>query len=97
MTQRQISHQVTLPACVNGHAARHMHDLRAASAGGGHVLECECRQTAKHASVGDALQQWRRINTTRRPRAPRIENAAQVPQYDMAGIVQFPLALARGS
>lgn len=96
MTQRQISHQVTLPTCINGHTARHMHDQRAASAGGGHLLECECRQTAKHVCVGDALQQWRRINITRRPRVRRIEPVAQVPQYDMAGVVQFPLSLVRG-
>ena len=96
MTQRQISHQVTLPTCINGHTARHMHDQRAASAGGGHLLECECRQTPKYVCVGDALQQWRQINITRRPRVRRIEAVVQVPQYDMAGVVQFPLSLVRG-
>lgn len=96
MTQRQISHQVTLPTCINGHAARHMHDRRTASAGGGHLLECECRQTVKRASVGDALQEWLWINATSRPRVRRAEPLTVEPQYDMAGVVQFPLAFARG-
>ena len=99
MTQRQVTHQVTLPPCAAGHAVRHMHDLRRPQAGGGHLLECECRQTAKHASVGEALAQWRRLNTKRRAPARRSEPAAVTPAAPqvVAGVVQFPLAFARGA
>lgn len=37
MTQRQIPHAAPLPPCPAGHPARHIHDLRAAHAGGGHL------------------------------------------------------------
>ncbi|MEI2454594.1 hypothetical protein [Lysobacter firmicutimachus] len=100
MTQRQVAHQVTLPACAQGHAVRHVHDLRRPEAGGGHLLECECRQTAKYACVGDALRQWRRMNAKRRAAIRRSEPAAPAAQpapATLAGILQFPLAFVRGS
>ncbi|QWP76067.1 hypothetical protein J5226_21110 [Lysobacter sp. K5869] len=76
-----------------------MHDLRRPQAGGGHLLECECRQTAKHPSVGDALAQWRRLNTKRRAPVRRPEPTAVTPAAPqvVAGVVQFPLAFARGA
>lgn len=60
--QRMISHNPPLPACANGHAARHMHDQRAAHAGGGHFIECACRQTQRHPSLDAALPEWQRLN-----------------------------------
>lgn len=98
MTQRQVAHQVALPPCAQGHAVRHIHDLRRPQAGGGHFLECECRQTAKHASIGDALAQWRRLNVKRRAPVRRAEPVTVAPAapQGLAGVVQFPLAFARG-
>lgn len=62
MTQRHISHPEGLPACAAGHSARHIHDLRGLAAGGGHLVECKCRMTSKHAEPDAALAEWRRIN-----------------------------------
>jgi hypothetical protein len=62
MTQRHISHPEPLPACAAGHSARHIHDLRSISAGGGHFVECRCRATGKHAESDMALAEWRRVN-----------------------------------
>lgn len=56
--QRMIPTATPLPPCPAGHPARHMHDLRRASAGGGHFIECACRQTAKHPELADALAEW---------------------------------------
>lgn len=36
--QRMISHPEPITPCSKGHAARHIHDLRRASAGGGHGI-----------------------------------------------------------
>ncbi|WP_312237033.1 hypothetical protein [Stenotrophomonas sp.] len=86
MTQRHISHPEGLPACAAGHSARHIHDLRGLAAGGGHLVECKCRMTSKHAEPDAALAEWRRIDRpARRPRQP------QQPQP--ADIVQLPLRL----
>ncbi len=86
MTQRHISHPEGLPACAAGHSARHIHDLRGLAAGGGHLVECKCRMTSKHAEPDAALAEWRRINRpARRPRQPQ--------QAQPAEIVQFPLRL----
>lgn len=60
--QRMISHDTPLPACRNGHRARHMHDVRCESAGGGHLVECACSATAKHAEFDTALVEWCRAN-----------------------------------
>ncbi len=46
MTQEHISHPEGLPTCAAGHCARHIHDKRCASAGGGHLVECACRSTS---------------------------------------------------
>ncbi|QIO88867.1 hypothetical protein G9274_002552 [Stenotrophomonas rhizophila] len=62
MTQKQISHPDGLPACAAGHSARHILDLRGLTAGGGHLVECRCRATSKHAEPAAALAEWRRIN-----------------------------------
>lgn len=94
MTQVQIAHQVSLPPCSGGHAARHIHDRRGVQAGGGHFIECSCRCTAKHAGVGLALDEWFRFNNKRRPRAPRIE--ARPPGPPAVNLLQFPLPLQGG-
>ncbi|WP_337052527.1 hypothetical protein [Pseudoxanthomonas sp. USHLN014] len=35
-----------------------MHDLRGLTSGGGHFIECACRQTGKHADYADAVAEW---------------------------------------
>lgn len=78
MTQRHISHPDPLPACTAGHSARHIHDLRGHAAGGGHLVECRCRATSKHAEPDAALAEWRRIN--RPPRsAKKVLPAIEAP------------------
>jgi len=78
MTQRHISHPDPLPACAAGHSARHIHDLRGPAAGGGHLVECRCRATSKHAEPDAALAEWRRIN--RPPRsAKKVLPAIEAP------------------
>jgi hypothetical protein len=86
MTQKQISHPEGLPNCAAGHRARHIHDMRCTSAGGGHLVECCCRSTSKKADADAALAEWRQINRpTRSPRA--------VPTAP-GNVVQFKLGLA---
>lgn len=68
MTQRQVSHSEGLPRCRQGHPARHMLDVRAGSAGGGHFIECACCHTRKHESYEAALLEWRRMHHIRAPR-----------------------------
>lgn len=86
MTQRQISHPEGLPACAAGHRARHIHDMRCTSAGGGHLVECCCRSTSKKAGAEAALAEWRLIN--RPARSPRTASIAP------GNVVQFKLGLA---
>lgn len=86
MTQKQISHPEGLPNCAAGHRARHIHDERRASAGGGHLVECCCRSTSKKADAEAALAEWRRIN--RPVRSPRAAPIAP------GNVVQFKLSLA---
>lgn len=99
MTQRQITHAPgTLPSCAAGHAAHHIHDLRCASAGGGHFIECECRRTARHADLDRALIEWKRLNRHRKARKPKAEkakrDAAKVKARKPKGtVLQFPLPL----
>ncbi|WP_414609819.1 hypothetical protein [Stenotrophomonas pavanii] len=88
MTQEHISHPEGLPNCAAGHRARHIHDKRCASAGGGHLVECACRSTSKHTDPDAAIAAWRRLN--RRPRGAR---PATVPAT-VDNILQFQLALA---
>ena len=56
--QRMISHAVPLPACRNGHPARHIHECRGTRCGGGHLVECACSHTGKHAEFDEALVEW---------------------------------------
>lgn len=89
MTQKQISHPEGLPNCAAGHRARHIHDERRASAGGGHLVECCCRSTSKKADAEAALAEWGRIN--RPARSPRAALIAP------GNVVQFKLTLAEQS
>lgn len=91
MTQRHISHPEGLPKCAAGHSARHIHDLRGLAAGGGHLVECRCRATSKHAEPGLALAEWRRIN--RADRAPRKALPAIAPPA-ADNVVQLDFGLA---
>lgn len=68
MTQRQMDHVDPLPTCKQGHAARHIFDARGNGAGGGHLIECACSQTRKHADFADALAEWKRAHRIRTPR-----------------------------
>ncbi|MFC3549425.1 hypothetical protein ACFOLC_00175 [Lysobacter cavernae] len=78
MTQRQISHDEPLPACRRGHAARHIHDARRHDAGGGHLVECACSQTRKHAELDGALAEWKRMHQIRTPRPRPPANVVQL-------------------
>lgn len=88
MTQKQISHAEGLPNCAAGHRARHIHDERRASAGGGHLVECCCRSTSKKADADAALAEWRRINrparSARKTEPAFPDNVMQLP-LDIAG------------
>lgn len=88
MTQEHISHPEGLPNCAAGHRARHIHDKRCASAGGGHLVECACRSTSKHAAPDKAIAAWRRLN--RPARSARI--APEPVESD--NVLQFKLGLA---
>lgn len=88
MTQEHISHPEGLPNCAAGHRARHIHDKRCASAGGGHLVECACRSTSKHADPDKAIAAWRRLN-----RPARGARATVLPAV-ADNVVQFDLSLA---
>ncbi|WP_313178934.1 hypothetical protein [Stenotrophomonas sp.] len=88
MTQKHISHPEGLPNCAAGHRARHIHDLRGPAAGGGHLVECACSSTKKHANADTALAAWRRMN-----KPPRIPRAPALPEV-ADNVVQFNLSLA---
>jgi len=90
MTQKQISHPEGLPNCAAGHRARHIHDERRASAGGGHLVECACRSTSKHADPDKAIEAWRRLN--RPARSARAPSPAAVAD----NVVQMRLVMAGG-
>ncbi|MFL0349781.1 hypothetical protein [Stenotrophomonas lactitubi] len=87
MTQKQISHPEGLPNCAAGHRARHIHDKRCASAGGGHLVECACRSTSKHADPDAAIAAWRRLNRPARSARPAAVSAA------VDNVLQFQLGL----
>ena len=89
MTQRYITHPEGLPPCAAGHTARHIHDLRARSAGGGHLVECRCRATSKHAEPDTALAEWRRINRPTRS-ARKILPVIEAPA---ANVIQLRLQM----
>ncbi|MBH1477371.1 hypothetical protein I5U59_09610 [Stenotrophomonas maltophilia] len=83
MTQEHISHPEGLPNCAAGHRARHIHDKRCASAGGGRLVECACRSTSKHADPDKAIAAWRRLNqperSARKAEPALPENVLQLP------------------
>ncbi|WP_049427100.1 hypothetical protein [Stenotrophomonas maltophilia] len=87
MTQEHISHPEGLPNCAAGHRARHIHDKRCASAGGGHLVECACRSTSKHANPDAAIAAWRRLNRPTRSARPATAPTAT------DNVVQFKLGL----
>ncbi len=87
MTQKQISHPEGLPNCAAGHRARHIHDERRASAGGGHLVECCCRSTSKKADAEAALAEWRRINQ------PARSARTAAPATARDNVLQFQLGL----
>ncbi len=91
MTQRHISHPEPLPACAAGHSARHIHDLRSISAGGGHFVECRCRATRKHADADTAIAEWRRVN-----RPARVRRTAEPAVVDNVVQMRLP-GLATGN
>ncbi|MGK3726792.1 hypothetical protein [Stenotrophomonas sp. 6O] len=91
MTQEHISHPEGLPNCAAGHRARHIHDKRCASAGGGHLVECACRSTSKHADPDAAIAAWRRLNRPARSARPAAMPAAA------DNVLQFKLGLAEES
>ena len=93
MTQRHISHPEPLPACAAGHSARHIHDLRSISAGGGHFVECRCRATGKHVEPDAALAEWRRVNRPARS-ARKVMPAIAAPGADNIVQLDFGAALA---
>jgi len=92
MTQRHISHPEGLPACAAGHSARHILDLRGVDRGGGHLVECKCRATSKHAEPGLALAEWRKINRPTRS-ARKVMPAIAAPAADNIVQLDFGTAL----
>lgn len=88
MTQKQISHPEGLPNCAAGHRARHIHDMRCTSAGGGHLVECCCRSTSKHPDAEAALRAWRRLNQPVRSARPAPPSTAR------DNVLQFQLGLS---
>ncbi|WP_224329017.1 MULTISPECIES: hypothetical protein [Stenotrophomonas] len=86
MTQEHISHPEGLPNCAAGHRARHIHDKRCASAGGGHLVECACRSTSKHADPDAAIAAWLRLNRPARSARPAVvaEAADNVLQFNLS-------------
>ncbi|WP_262071326.1 hypothetical protein [Stenotrophomonas sp. Marseille-Q5258] len=93
MTQRHISHPEGLPACAAGHSARHIYDLRCLAAGGGHLVECRCRATSKHAEPNAAIAEWRRINRPARS-ARKILPAIDTPAAAKVVQLDFGMTLA---
>jgi len=93
MTQRHISHSEGLPACAAGHSARHILDLRGVDRGGGHLAECKCRMTSKHAEPDAALAEWRRVNRPARS-ARKVLPAIAAPAADNIVQLDFGAALA---
>lgn len=91
MTQRHISHPEGLPACAAGHSARHILGLRGVDRGGGHLVECKCRATSKHAEPDLALAEWRRINRPARS-ARKVMPTIAAPTAD--NVVQLDFGLA---
>jgi hypothetical protein len=91
MTQRHISHPEGLPTCADGHSARHIHDQRGLAAGGGHLVECKCRMTSKHADPEAALAEWRCINRPARSARKVLPAIAAPTAYN---VLQLPMRFA---
>lgn len=70
-----------------------MHDLRGLAAGGGHLVECKCRMTSKHAEPDAALAEWTRINRPARI-ARKVMPAIAAPAADNIVQLDFGAALA---
>ncbi len=83
ITQCEVSHTEPLPACRNGHPARHIHDQRRLESNGGHFIECRCCNSGRHATYEDALQDWRRRNGRRGPRLQAPAEPANVVQLGL--------------
>ena len=83
ITQCEVSHTEPLPACRNGHPARHIHDQRRLESNGGHFIECRCCNSGRHATYEDALQDWRRRNGRRGPRQQAPAEPANVVQLGL--------------
>ncbi|QNR96688.1 hypothetical protein ICJ04_14475 [Stenotrophomonas sp. 169] len=88
MTQCKIDHPEGLSPCAAGHSARHIHDGRSSSAGGGHFVECRCTKTAKHAAPDAALPSWRQMNR------PVRSTRKAVAHVEPDNVLQFKLTIA---
>lgn len=86
MTQRQITHMIPVPGCEAGHTARHILDSRGARSGGGHFIECRCRQTTRYPDADAALAEWCRLNHIPHQRITKLR----------ASVVQLPLPMVGG-
>jgi hypothetical protein len=86
MTQIHHTHAGELPACGEGHPARHIEDRRSAQAGGGHFIECQCRKTAKHPTFEEAAREWCSSLRVRVPAWVKRER-------EESKVLQFPLPL----
>jgi hypothetical protein len=76
-----VSHPFALPQCRAGHNARHIHDCRAAHAGGGHLVECACSTTSKHVEFDDALGEWCRVQGKPMPAVEAPARPSNVTQF----------------
>jgi hypothetical protein len=89
MTQRQVDHERPLPRCHAGHLARHIHDCRQPTSGGGHFIECRCGATKRCADFETALQEWKRMHRVRTPRPPAapaaVDNVLQFGLFNTGG------------
>ena len=92
--QRMIAHPEGLPTCRHGHQARHIHDARALRAGGGHLVECRCSHTGKHADYDDALREWCQAHG--HP-APSIEPQRPLPLGNVTPLYRHRAAYAFGA
>lgn len=90
--QCMISHENPLPACSIGHPARHMHDKRRLSAGGGHNIECKCSHTGRHESYDAALREWCQMQGAPVPVATK-PTASETP---LAPLKRAEVAVERG-
>lgn len=87
MTQRQMERLPDSMACGNGHIARLMLDVRRATSGGGHFVQCPCATTQKRAEAAEAVADWRRMHGIRKPRETRQQTT---------NVVQLGLRLKGG-